>query len=634
MTANGILQILFFFLLVLLVTRPLGLFMARVFEGEKTLLDPVFKPIERALYKVCGIDETQDMKWTNYAFAMLMFSVVGIVATYVLLRLQGSINFAGMNPKGFGGKDMPPDLSFNTAVSFATNTNWQNYSPELTLSYFSNMVALAIHNWMSAATGIAIAIALVRGFARRSAEGIGNFWVDVTRATLYVLAPICLIFALVLVQQGVPQNFNAYTSVKTVDAKPATNGKDNSQTIAQGPVASQEAIKMLGTNGGGFFNANSAHPYENPTPLVNLLQLLSIFAIPAGLTYTFGRMVKNTKQGWAIFAAMSALFFVGAFVCYGAEQKGTPKQAEFHVMTAASDTQPGGNMEGKETRFGITNSALFATVTTDASCGAVNSMHDSFTPLGGLVPLANILSGEVIFGGVGAGLYGMLMYAVIAVFIAGLMVGRTPEYLGKKIEQYEVKMAMLAVLVLAADILCFTAVDSNLMIRPLAGALTVTDANKADGEKYAATAAKWNRLNNAGANNGGADTFYGPTYNNQNNSVAHGFSEIFYAAASTTGNNGSAFAGLTGNTPYYNLTLGIGMLIGRFLMIIPLLAIAGSLAKKKAVPESAGTFPTDSATFTVLLIGVIVIVGALTFFPALSLGPIVEYFQMNAGRTF
>ena len=634
MTANGILQILFFFLLVLLVTKPLGHFMARVFEGEKTLLDPVFKPIERTLYKICGIDETQDMKWTTYAFAMLMFSVVGIVATYALLRLQGSINFAGMNPKGFSGKDTTPDLSFNTAVSFATNTNWQNYSPELTMSYFSNMVALAIHNWMSAATGIAIAIALVRGFARRSAEGIGNFWVDVTRATMYILAPICLIFALILVQQGVPQNFNAYISVKTVDAAPATNGKDNSQTIAQGPVASQEAIKMLGTNGGGFFNANSAHPYENPTPLVNLLQLLSIFAIPAGLTYTFGRMVKNTKQGWALFAAMSTLFFVGAFVCYGAEQKGTPKQAEFYVMTAASDTQPGGNMEGKETRFGITNSALFATVTTDASCGAVNAMHDSFTPLGGLVPLANILSGEVIFGGTGAGLYGMLMYAVIAVFIAGLMVGRTPEYLGKKIEQYEVKMAMLAVLVLAADILCFTAVDANLQIRPLAGVLTVTDANKADGEKYAATPAKWNRLNNAGANNGSGDNFYGPTYNNQNNSVAHGFSEIFYAAASTTGNNGSAFAGLTGNTPYYNLTLGIGMLIGRFLMIIPLLAIAGSLAKKKAVPESAGTFPTDSATFTVLLIGVIVIVGALTFFPALSLGPIVEHFQMNAGRTF
>jgi K+-transporting ATPase ATPase A chain len=635
MTANGILQILFFFLLVLLVTKPLGHFMARVFEGEKTLLDPVLKPIERALYRVCGIDEKQDMKWTTYAFAMLMFSVVGIVLTYVLLRVQGSIHFAGMNPKVFSGKDMPPDLSFNTAISFATNTNWQNYSPELTVSYFTNMVSLAIHNWMSAATGIAVAIALVRGFARRSAEGIGNFWVDLTRATMYILAPIALVFALVLVQQGVPQNFNAYTSVKTVDAAAATNGKDNTQTIAQGPVASQEAIKMLGTNGGGFFNANSAHPYENPTPLANLLQLLSIFAIPAALTYTFGHMVKNTKQGWAIFAAMSSLFFIGAFVCVGAEQKGTPNMDKFHVMTTASATQPGGNMEGKETRFGITNSALFATVTTDASCGAVNSMHDSYTPLGGLVPLANILSGEVIFGGTGAGLYGMLMYAVIAVFIAGLMVGRTPEYLGKKIEQYEVKMAMLAVLVLAADILFFAALDSNLQIRPLAGSLAVTDANKAAVEaQYGDSPAKWNRLNNAGLNNGASDTFYGPTYNNQNNSVAHGFSEIFYAAASTTGNNGSAFAGLTGNTPYYNLTLGIGMLIGRFLMIIPLLAIAGSLAKKKAVPESAGTFPTDSATFTVLLIGVIVIVGALTFFPALSLGPIVEHFQMNAGRTF
>jgi K+-transporting ATPase ATPase A chain len=623
MTTLGVLQILVFFVLLILVTKPIGLYMTRVFNGDRTWLDPVFKPIERFFYKLLGVDEKQDMKWTTYTAAMLAFSVVGIVVTYALLRLQGMLPW---NPQHFAGKDMTPDLSFNTAVSFATNTNWQAYTPESTVSYFSNMVSLAVHNWMSAATGIAIAIALVRGFARRSAEGIGNFWVDVTRATLYVLAPICLVYALILVQQGVPQNFNPYTQAKTVEGA--------TQTIAQGPVASQEAIKMLGTNGGGFFNANSAHPFENPTPLSNFLQMLSIFLIPAGLTYVFGKMVGNTKQGWALFGAMSVMFLAGAFICYGAEQAGNPQVGKLGVLTHATDGQPGGNMEGKETRFGIATSTLFATVTTDASCGAVNSMHDSFTPIGGLVPLANIMSGEVIFGGVGAGLYGMLMYAVLAVFIAGLMVGRTPEYLGKKIEQFEVKMAMLAVLVLAADILCFTALAANFNIVPGKDSVAITDANKADATKLAATPAAWNRINNAGANNGSSDQFYGATYNNVNNSGPHGLSEILYSYTSATGNNGSAFAGITVNTPYYNLTLGLAMLIGRFLMIIPLMAIAGSLAKKKLVPASAGTFPTDSATFVVLLVGVIVIVGALTFLPAVALGPIVEHFQLRGGTLY
>jgi K+-transporting ATPase ATPase A chain len=628
MTPNGILQILLFFAVILLCTKPLGSYMARVFTGEKTLLDPVLKPIERLFYRLFGVKEDEDMKWTTYSLAMLMFTVVGALLTYALLRGQGHLP---LNPKGFGNKDMTPDLTFNTAVSFITNTNWQNYTPELTVSYFSNMVALAVHNWMSAATGIAVAIALVRGFARRSAAGIGSFWVDMTRATLYILMPICLFYALILVQQGVPQNFNAYTDVKTLDS-----AAQATQSIAQGPVASQEAIKMLGTNGGGIFNANSAHPYENPTPLSNFLQLVSIFLIPAALTYTFGKMVGNTRQGWALFAAMSSMFFIGVCVCYSAEQKGNPTVAPYHLMTAATDTQSGGNMEGKETRFGIANSALFATVTTDASCGAINSWHDSFTPLGGMVPLANIMTGEVIFGGTGAGLYGMLMYAIIAVFIAGLMVGRTPEYLGKKIEQYEVKMAMLAVLVLAADILCFSALAANFNIAPGKDAVAITDAKAqaADIRKLEATSAVWNRIDNAGANNGSSDQFYGATYNNVNNSGAHGFSEILYAYASTTGNNGSAFAGLTGNTPYYNLTLGLSMLIGRFLMIIPLLAIAGSVAKKKYVPESAGTFLTDNATFTVLLVGTVIIVGALTFIPGLALGPIVEHFQMLAGKTF
>ena len=595
MTTNGIVQILLFFGILLLLTKPIGAFMARVFEGERTLLSPLLKPIERVIYRICGVRETDEMKWTTYAFALLAFSLAGMGLSYALLRLQGHLPF---NPQGYGTKEMTADLAFNTSASFTTNTNWQSYVPETTLSYFSNMTALAIHNWMSAAAGIAVAIALVRGFARKSAQGIGNFWVDATRATLYVLLPICLIYALFLVQQGVPQNFAPYTQVTTLEGA--------AQTIAQGPVASQEAIKMLGTNGGGFFNANSAHPYENPTPLVNFIQMLSIFLIPAGLTYTFGKMVGNTKQGWAVFGAMSAMFFVGVFVCYGAEMKGNPQIAKLGIETQATLTQSGGNMEGKETRFGIANSALFATITTDASCGAVNSMHDSYTPLGGLVPLLNILSGEVIFGGVGAGLYGMLMFAVIAVFIAGLMVGRTPEYLGKKIEQYEVKMAMLAVLILDASILGFATIGANLNLP----------------EKSAI-----NRVGNT-------ETYYGATYNNVNNSGPHGFSEIMYAYTSATGNNGSAFAGITANTPFYNTTLGFAMLIGRFLMIIPLLAIAGSLAAKKYVPPSAGTFPTDNGTFAVLLVGTVIIVGALTYFPALALGPVVEHLKMLSGQLF
>ena len=623
MTANGITQIVLYFALLVLLTKPVGSFMAKVFQGEKTFLHPVIRPIEKLFYRLMGVNEEEEMRWTTYALALLGFSVAGLLVSYVLLRLQGSLPF---NPKGFSGKDMTPDLSFNTAASFTTNTNWQNYLPEATVSYFSNMVSLAIHNWMSAAAGIAVAIALVRGFARKSAQGIGNFWVDMTRATLYILAPISLVYALVLIQQGVPQNFSPYTQVKTLEG--------TVQTIAQGPVASQEAIKMLGTNGGGFFNANSAHPFENPTPLSNFLQVLSIFLIPAALTYTFGKMVGSVKQGWALFAAMSVLFLAGAVVCLNAEQKGNPTVASLGVQTADAPGQTGGNMEGKETRFGIATSTLFATITTDASCGAVNSMHDSYTPIGGMVLLANLMTGEVIFGGTGSGLYGMLMYAVIAVFIAGLMVGRTPEYLGKKIEQYEVKMAMLAVLVLAADILIFTAMGANLNIAPGATAVSITDANKADAAKLAATSAAWNRIDNLGANNGSSDQFYGATYNNVNNSGAHGFSEILYQYTSQTGNNGSAFAGITGNTPYYNLTGGIAMLIGRFLMIIPLLAIAGSLAKKKPVPVSAGTFQTDSATFVLLLVGTIIIVGALTFFPALSLGPVVEHFQMLKGLTF
>ena len=591
MNANGSIQIIIYFLILLAITKPIGLFMARVFEGKSTFLSPILRPIEKAIYKVSGIREADEMTWQRYSVSMLLFSAVGIVFSYVLLRAQSVLPF---NPQGFGTNEMTPYLAFNTAVSFSSNTNWQSYVPETTLSYFSNMVSLAIHNWMSAATGLAIAIAVVRGFARSSTSLLGNFWVDVVRGSLYVLFPIALIGGLIYVYAGVPQNFLPYQD--------ATSLEGVKQTIAQGPVASQEIIKQFGTNGGGFFNANSAHPYENPTPFSNLLTLILIFFIPAGLTYTFGKMVGNVRQGWAIFASMSFMFLVGAFVCNIYEQKGNPQFAKLNIAQHQTDDQPGGNMEGKETRFGIGSSTLFATITTDASCGAVNSMHDSYTPIGGLVPIFNMLSGEVIFGGVGAGLYGMLMFAILAVFIAGLMVGRTPEYLGKKIQRFEVQMAMLATLVLAATVLTFTALASG-------GIPFSKDSD----------------LNRVGTSTSNYDS----TLGNLNNSGPHGFSEILYAYASGTGNNGSAFAGITANTPYYDTTLALAMLIGRFLMIIPLLAMAGSLASKKHVPVSSGTFPTDGVDFAVLLVGVVLIVGALTYFPALSLGAVVEQFQMH-----
>jgi len=602
MTAYAWLELALFFGILLLVTKPLGSYMAKVFEGEKTFLERPLGWLERGTYRALGIDAQQDMKWTTYTVAMLMFSLVSGLFTYAVLRLQG---FLPLNPQHFTGKQMTPDLAFNTAMSFTTNTNWQSYSPDVTVSYFSNMVGLAIHNWASAAVGIAIAIALTRGFARRNASGIGNFWADVVRCTLYVLLPMCLVGALVYIAMGVPQNFDPYTIVNTLEG-----GK---QTIALGPVASQEIIKQLGTNGGGLFNVNSAHPFENPTPFSNFFTLVLIWSIPAAITHTFGKMVGNTKQGWAIFGAMSALAIAGVLICTSAEQAGTPHLAAAHIETAATAFQSGGNMEGKEVRFGIPSSALFATVTTGASCGAVNSMHDSFTPIGGLVPLFNMLTGEVVFGGVGAGLYGMLMMAVLAVFIAGLMVGRTPEYLGKKIEKFEVQMAMLATLVLAASALGLAALSSTI------------DLPK-DGF--------WAFLNTwSGSAYGGADTVYGAATGNLNNAGAHGFSEIFYSYASGTANNGSAFAGITANTPWYNATLGFAMLMGRFLMIVPLLAMAGALAKKTQVPASLGTFPTDTPTFAGLLVGVVLIVGALTYFPGLALGPVVEHFQMLALAT-
>ena len=588
MTVAGLLPIFLFFLILLALTKPVGAYMARVFEGGRTFLHPVVRPLERLLYRLSRVDETSEQHWTIYAGSLLAFSVVGILLTYLIQRVQGWLPF---NPQGFGGKLITPDLAFNTAVSFGTNTNWQVYTPETTVSYFTQMVGLAVHNFTSAAAGIATAIALVRGFARRSAHTIGNFWVDVIRATLYLLLPLSILIALVLVSQGVIQNFSPYAKVATLEG--------GTQTVALGPVASQEAIKELGTNGGGFFNANSAHPFENPTPFANFVEILIIFVIPAGLTYTFGKMVRDTRQGWALFAAMSVVFFLGVFVVYPAEQSGNPILARLGLQTEATNTQPGGNMEGKEVRFGIPASALFAVVTTDASCGAVNGMHDSYTPLGGMVPLVNIQLGEVIFGGVGAGLYGMLMYAILAVFLAGLMVGRTPEYLGKKIEQKEVKMAMLAMLILAASILLFAA-----------GGVAVNFAKNA-----------W--INPPG-----------PGTANLTNNGPHGLSEMMYAYTSGTGNNGSAFAGFGGNTPYFNTTMGLAMLIGRFLMMIPLLAAAGSLAQKKLVPVSAGTFPTHGVLFVGWLVGVILIVGALTFFPALSLGPIVEHFLMQDGKLF
>lgn len=596
MTGIGWLQILLFVVALIVITKPAGTYIKRVMECETTWLDPLFKPVEKVIYRIGGVDETIDMHWTNYAFSMLAFSIVTLLFSYAILRLQGVLPF---NPMSFSTAQAPafatamtPDLAFNTAVSFTTNTNWQAYSGENTMSYLSQMLALAFHNWVSAAAGIAVAVAMIRGFSRQSAIGIGNFWKDLVRSTLYILLPVCLIAALFMVSQGVVQNFSPYVQATTLEGA--------QQVIPQGPIASQECIKMFGTNGGGFLNANSSHPFENPTPLCNFVEMLLIFIIPAGLAYTFGLMVKDTRQGWALFITMMMLFVVGVITCYGFEAAGNPNIAGLNVNTSTSQLGDlGGNQEGKEVRFGLANSALFAVITTDASCGAVNSMHDSFTPLGGLVPLLNIQLGELIFGGVGAGLYGILIFAILTVFIAGLMVGRTPEYVGKKIEKKEVKMAMLFVLVAAFSILGLTACGAVLELP--AGSF-------------------WNAA--------------GATYNNVNNNGAHGFSEIMYAFTSATGNNGSAFAGISVNTPFYNLTLAMAMLMGRFMMQIPVLAIAGSLSAKKYIPTTSGTFPTDGFVFIVLLISVIIIVGALTFFPGLTLGPIVEHFLMHSGKLY
>jgi potassium-transporting ATPase potassium-binding subunit len=588
MTTTGFLQILLFFGLVLLVTKPAGLFMSRLFQGERTFLHPVLRPIEALVYRLCGIREDQEQRWTQYAAAVLSFSIFSFLFVYAFQRLQGHLP---LNPQGFGAAQVPPDVAFNTAISFTTNTNWQAYGGESTLSYLVQMAALAVQNFASAAVGIAVAIAMIRGFARQETDRIGNFWVDMTRATLFVLIPISLVAALVLCWQGAVQNFHPYTVARTVEG--------TTQTIAQGPVASQEAIKQLGTNGGGFFNANSSHPFENPTPFSNLAQVLLIFVLGAGLTYTFGHMVRDTRQGWALFAAMSLMFLAGVFVAYPAEQAGNPILARLGVERTATDAQPGGNMEGKETRFGVAGSALFATVTTDASCGAVNSWHDSYTPLGGLVPMFNMQTDEVIFGGVGSGLYGMLFYAILGVFIAGLMVGRTPEYLGKKIQQKEVKMALFAVLATAFLILVFSGIT---IVAPFA------------------RGGYWNSPGDAIAN--------------LNNGGPHGFSEVLYAYTSTAENNGSAFAGLTVNTPWYDLTTALAMLFSRFLFAIPALAIAGSLAAKKRVPTSGGTLPTHGPLFVGLLVATVIVVGALTFFPALALGPIVEHLLMHQGKLF
>jgi K+-transporting ATPase ATPase A chain len=598
MTTNGWLQILVFLLVILALTKPLGVFMARVFNREKTFLDPVLRPIERLIYALTGVDENTEMKWTEYAVAMLLFSLVSMVLLYFIQRVQGMLGF---NPQKLAGVE--PFLAFNTAASFTTNTNWQSYVPESTMSYLTQMMGLAYHNFVSAATGIALAIAFIRGIARREKQTIGNFWVDLTRCTLWVLLPVCIVGSLLLVSQGVVQNLKPYDTVKLLepqqvphlgsDGKPATtpDGKPvidtvTDQTIAQGPVASQEIIKEFGTNGGGFFNANSAHPFENPTPLTNWIEMLAIFAISAGLTYTLGMMTGSRRHGWAVWAAMAFLFLCGVTTAYWSESRGNPLLKG--VDQRASIAQTGGNMEGKEVRFGLADSTLFATATTDTSCGAVNSMHDSYTPLGGMVPLINIMLGEIIFGGVGSGLYGALIFVVLSVFIAGLMVGRTPEYLGKKIEAFDVKMAMLVALVFPLIILTLTSISV------LANFGTSSIANP------------------------------GP----------HGFSEILYAFTSGAGNNGSAFAGINANTHWYNASIGFDTLIGRFLMIIPMLAIAGNLARKKAVPPSLGTFPVTTPLFSALLVGVVIIVGALTFFPALSLGPILEHLLMSAGKTF
>jgi K+-transporting ATPase ATPase A chain len=590
MTANGWFQIGVYVAVLLAVTKPLGVYMARVFSGQKTFMYPALRPLERLLYRVTGVDEKHEMRWTEYAIAMLLMSFVSMVVLYGILRLQ---QWLPWNPQHFGA--VAPDLAFNTAVSFTTNTNWQAYSGESTMSYFTQMAGLAYHNFLSAAVGITLAIAVIRGIARREMETIGNFWVDLTRTILWVLLPVCLVVALFFVSQGMVQTLKPYAKAQLVDPQTVqvagadgktTTARVTEQTITLGPAASQEAIKMYGTNGGGFFNANSAHPFENPTPLTNFVEMLLIFSIGSGLTYTLGRMTGSQKHGWAVWGAMATLFVAGVVLAYTAEARGNPqlRGVDQHV----SATQPGGNMEGKEVRFGIANSALFATITTDASCGAVNGVHDSFTPLGGMIPMINMMLGEVVFGGVGAGLYGIVVFIILTVFIAGLMVGRTPEYLGKKIEAYDVKMAMLAVLIFSMLILTLTAVGS------------VT----ADGK--------------AGITNPGP----------------HGLSQILYAYTSGAANNGSAFAGLSANTPWYNVTIAIDMLFGRFFMVLPVLAIAGNLAKKKIVPESAGTFPVTTPLFATLLVSVILIVGALTFFPALSLGPILEHLLLHAGKVF
>jgi K+-transporting ATPase ATPase A chain len=575
MTISGWVQIALFSVIVILITRLLGGYMTRVFNGEHTFLSPVLRPVERAVYWCCGVDEKEEQHWLTYAVAMLFFSVAGFVTLYALQRFQDILPF---NPQGQSA--VAPDLAFNTSVSFVTNTNWQAYSGETTMSYLTQMAGLTVHNFVSAATGIAMALALIRGFVRREAKTIGNFWVDLTRCTLYILLPISIVVGLVLVWQGVPQNLGAYVDATTLEGA--------KQTIAQGPVASQEIIKELGTNGGGFFNANSSHPYENPNSITNLIELVAIFSIGAALTNVLGRMAKDERQGWAIFAAMGLLFLAGVATAYWSEAHGNPAFAQYSIDSTASATQAGGNMEGKEVRFAPALSALWATVTTDTSCGAVNSMHDSYLPIGGMVPLINMQLGEVIFGGVGSGLYGILGFAIVAMFVAGLMVGRTPEYLGKKLESKEVKMTILALLSLPLSILGWTAL-ATVLPQGLAGI----------------------------ANTG-----------------PHGFSEILYAYTEGTANNGSAFAGLSANTMFYNLTIAFAMLIGRFIFVIPMLAVAGSLAQKKLLVPSAGTFPTNRPLFVGLLVGVILIIGGLTYFPAISLGPAVEQVAMNQGKLF
>jgi K+-transporting ATPase ATPase A chain len=590
MTANGWFQIGLYVLVLFLITKPIGVFLARVFERQKTFLDSLLRPVERLIYRLCGVDENKEMRWTEYGTTMLFFSAVSLILLYLLERLQ---LWLPLNPQRFA--NVSPDLAWNTAVSFTTNTNWQAYTPETTMSYLTQMAGLAYHNFASAAVGIALAIAVIRGVSRNESKTIGNFWVDLTRSFLWVLLPVCLVGSLVLVSQGVVQSLKRYTTAQLVESQTVqtqgTDGKTVSQTVTQqviatGPTASQEVIKMFGTNGGGFFYANSSHPYENPTPFTNFFEMILIFAIPSGLTYTLGRMTKSQGHGWAVWSAMTALFLVGLTVAYWAEARGNPQFAG--VDQTASALQSGGNMEGKEVRFGIANSALFATVTTDASCGAVNSMHDSYTPLGGMVPLVNIMLGEVIFGGVGSGLYGILVFVILAVFIAGLMVGRTPEYLGKKIESFDVKMAMLSVLISSLTILVFAAI---------------------------AVVAKF-----------GTSSISNPG--------PHGLSQILYAYTSSVGNNGSAFGGLNANTTWYNASTASAMLLGRFFVVIPILAIAGNLARKKVSPASLGTFPVTGPLFSVLLISTILIVGALTFFPALSLGPILEHLLMLSGKAF